>query len=124
METSTPRGKCSQAIGSRLHEAMDSESPHAIRRDSCRAAVSETGSECKVEVVDRSTEDVEVLSRREKQNVKAEAMLTLGVVDSKGGETKYITEKKLRQFLRLPAKDKPGHDFMIVLSNDTIKKIE
>ncbi|KAE9099972.1 hypothetical protein PF010_g14996 [Phytophthora fragariae] len=51
-------------------------------------------------------------------------MFTLGVVDSEGVQTKYITRKKLRKFLRLPAKDQPEHDFMIVLTNDTIKEIQ
>ncbi|ETL94021.1 hypothetical protein L917_07947, partial [Phytophthora nicotianae] len=51
-------------------------------------------------------------------------MFTLGVVDSEVVETKFITRKKLRKFLRLPAKDQPEHDFMIVLTNDTIKEIE
>ncbi|GMF44967.1 unnamed protein product [Phytophthora fragariaefolia] len=51
-------------------------------------------------------------------------MFTLGVIESEGVETKYSTRKKLRKFLRLPAKDKPEHDFMIVLTNDTIKEVE
>ncbi|KAE9328140.1 hypothetical protein PF008_g16245 [Phytophthora fragariae] len=51
-------------------------------------------------------------------------MFTLGVVDSEGVQTKYITRKKLRKFLRLPAKGQPEHDFMIVLTNDTIKEIQ
>ncbi|GMG15664.1 unnamed protein product [Phytophthora fragariaefolia] len=58
------------------------------------------------------------------KNTKVDAIFTLGVIDSEGVETKYITRKKLRKFLRLPAKDKPEHDFMIVLTNDTIKEIE
>ncbi|GMF16026.1 unnamed protein product [Phytophthora fragariaefolia] len=55
-------------------------------------------------------------------------MFNLGVLDSDGVETKYITRKelpqKLPQFLRLSGKDAPEHDFMIVLTNDTIKRIE
>ncbi|GMF22833.1 unnamed protein product [Phytophthora fragariaefolia] len=58
------------------------------------------------------------------KNVKAETMFTLGVVDSDGVETKYATRKKLRKFLRLSGKDAPEHDFMVVLTNDTIKRIE
>ncbi|KAG1704351.1 hypothetical protein DVH05_006359 [Phytophthora capsici] len=100
--------------GSGLHDAVDCKHPSAISRDSCRAAVPETRLEGEVESVERPAEDVEKLSKREKKNARAEAMFTLGVVDSEGIETKYITRKKLRKFLRLPAKDQPEHDFMIV----------
>ncbi|KAE9107645.1 hypothetical protein PF010_g12204 [Phytophthora fragariae] len=47
-------------------------------------------------------------------------MLTLGVIYSEG----VHHEKKLRTFLRFSAKDAPGHDFMIVLTNNTIKRID
>ncbi|POM81917.1 Hypothetical protein PHPALM_56 [Phytophthora palmivora] len=123
IKSSTPCGKRSQVNGSGLHDAVDSESPSALSSDSCGAAIPETQAECEAEVVKRPNEDVETLSRREKKNVKAEAMFTLGVVDSEGVETKYITRKKLQKFMRLPAKDAPEHDFMILLTNDTIKRI-
>ncbi|GMF15818.1 unnamed protein product [Phytophthora lilii] len=123
VETPTPCGKCSQTIGSGLHRAATSESSSAISRDSCRAVVPETLLENGADTNERPVEDVGKLSKRERKNAKVEAMFTLGVVDSEGVETKYITQKKLRKFLRLPAKDAPEHDFMIVLSNDTIKQI-
>ncbi|ETP10967.1 hypothetical protein F441_13493 [Phytophthora nicotianae CJ01A1] len=123
-DISTPCGKCSLANGSGLHDAMDYERTSAISRDSCRAAVPETRLEGEVESVERPAEDVEKLSKREKKNARAEAMFILGVVDSEGVEIKYITRKKLRKFLRLPAKDQPEHDLVIVLTNDTIKEIE
>ncbi|KAG3233109.1 hypothetical protein PI124_g21811 [Phytophthora idaei] len=116
METSTPGEKCSQANGSGLRDAVDSESSSAIGRDSCRAAVPETPLECEAKAAERPAEDVGKLSWREKKNARVDAMFTLGVVDSEGVETKYIPGKKLRKFLRLPAKNEPEHDFMVVLS--------
>ncbi|GMF53574.1 unnamed protein product [Phytophthora fragariaefolia] len=89
-----------------------------------KAAVPETRLEDEVEIVERPTEDGRKPSMRERKNAKAEAMFTLGVVDSDGVETKYISRKKLRKFLRLSGKDAPEHDFMVVLTNDTIKRIE
>ncbi|GMF17866.1 unnamed protein product [Phytophthora lilii] len=97
-DTSTPCGKFSQANGSGLHDAVDSESSSTRSLDSCRAAVPEMRPECEVKTAERPAGDVI--------------------------ETKYITREKLRKFLRLPAKDQPEHDFMIVLTNDTIKEIE
>ncbi|ETI32387.1 hypothetical protein F443_20800 [Phytophthora nicotianae P1569] len=108
---STPCGKCSPGNGSGPYDAVNCERTSAISRDSCRAAVPETRLEGEVESVERPAEDVEKLVKREKNG-------------SEGVETKYITWKKLRKFLRLPAKDQPEHDFMIVLTNDTIKEIE
>ncbi|GMF35631.1 unnamed protein product [Phytophthora fragariaefolia] len=49
-------------------------------------------------------------------------MFTLGVVDEAGIQTKYITRKKLRKFLRITTKSTNEPDFMLVLSNDTIKQ--
>ncbi|ETM32674.1 hypothetical protein L914_19978, partial [Phytophthora nicotianae] len=103
-DISTPCGKCSPGNGSGPYDAVNCERTSAISRDSCRAAVPETRLEGEVESVERPAEDVEKLVKRV--------------------ETKYITWKKLRKFLRLPAKDQPEHDFMIVLTNDTIKEIE
>ncbi|GMF38472.1 unnamed protein product [Phytophthora fragariaefolia] len=122
VETSTPSGKCSLTIGSELHSALASESSRTKSRDICRAVVPETLLEGEVKANERPT-DV-VFSKREKKNAKVEAMFTLGVVDSEGVQTKYITRKKLRKFPRLPAKDQPEHDFMIALTNDTIKAIQ
>ncbi|GMF46618.1 unnamed protein product [Phytophthora fragariaefolia] len=125
VETSTPSGECSLTIGSELHSsAVASESSRTISRDSCRAVVPETLLEGEVKVNERPADVVEKFSKREKKNAKVEAMFTLGVVDSEGVQTKYITRKKLRKFRRLPAKDQPEHDFMIALTNDTIKAIQ
>ncbi|GMF19774.1 unnamed protein product [Phytophthora fragariaefolia] len=124
VETSTPSGECSLTIGSELHSAVSSESSRTISRDSCRAVVPETLLEGEVKANERPTDVVEKFSKREKKNAKVEAMFTLGVVDSEGVQTKNITRKKLRKFLRLPAKDQPEHDFMIALTNDTIKALQ
>ncbi|GMG15837.1 unnamed protein product [Phytophthora fragariaefolia] len=124
VETSTPSGECSLTIGSELHSAVASESSRTISHDSCRAVVPETLLEGEVKVNERPADVVEKFSNREKKNAKVEAMFTLGVVDSEGVQTKYITRKKLRKFLRIPAKDQPEHDFKIALTNDTIKAIQ
>ncbi|KAG2888211.1 hypothetical protein PC114_g18478 [Phytophthora cactorum] len=106
METSTPGGKCSQANGSGLRDAVDSESSSVIGRDSCRAAVPETPLGCEAKAAETPAEDVGKLSWREKKNVRVDAM------------------EETAEVLRLPAKNEPEHDFMVVLSNDTIKEIE
>ncbi|KAG6616649.1 Pol Polyprotein [Phytophthora cinnamomi] len=56
-------------------------------------------------------------------NSVVEKMFTMGVVDAAGVETKYITRKKLRKFLRIKTKTPDEPDFMLVLSNDTIKRV-
>ncbi|ETN03936.1 hypothetical protein PPTG_15252 [Phytophthora nicotianae INRA-310] len=127
-DISTPGGKCSPVNGSGLHVAVDCERASVIGRDSCRAAVPETQLEGKVESVERMYEDVGTLSRQEKKNASAATMFTIGVIDSEGvaaeyitrKKAEYITRKKLQKFLRLSAKNRPGHDFMIVLTNDII----
>ncbi|KAE9057242.1 hypothetical protein PF010_g31455 [Phytophthora fragariae] len=50
-------------------------------------------------------------------------MFTIGVVDETGVETKYITRKKLREFLRIKTKSIDEPDFMMVLTNETIKQV-
>ncbi|GMF40426.1 unnamed protein product [Phytophthora fragariaefolia] len=124
MDISTSCGKCSQAIGAGLHDAVDSDRSTTRSHDCCRAAAPETQSECEVETAERPAGGMKNLSRREKKNVQVKTMFTLGVVNSEGVETKYLTRKKLREFLQSPAKDQPEHDFMIVLTNDIIKEID
>ncbi|KAG3080218.1 hypothetical protein PI125_g20501 [Phytophthora idaei] len=50
-------------------------------------------------------------------------MLTIGIVDETGVQTKYITRKKLRKFLRIKTKSPHEPDFVLVLSNETIKQV-
>ncbi|KAG1706096.1 hypothetical protein DVH05_002656 [Phytophthora capsici] len=88
------RGKCGPGNGSGLHDAAGGERCSSISRDSCQAAVPETQLEGEVESVQRPAEDVEKLPKREKKNAIAEAMFTLGEVDSEGVEAKYITMYK------------------------------
>ncbi|ETM47240.1 hypothetical protein L914_08028 [Phytophthora nicotianae] len=52
-----------------------------------------------------------------------ERMFTMGVVDAAGVETKHITWKKLRKFLRIKTKTSDEPDFMLVLSNNKIKRV-
>ncbi|GMF18580.1 unnamed protein product [Phytophthora lilii] len=52
-----------------------------------------------------------------------EKMFTLCVVDEAGVQTKYITRKKLRKFLRIKTKIIDEPDFMLILSNETIKAV-
>ncbi|KAE9049925.1 hypothetical protein PR001_g2868 [Phytophthora rubi] len=47
----------------------------------------------------------------------------MGVVDESGIQTKYITRKKLRKFLRKKTKTADEPDFMLVLSNKTAKQV-
>ncbi|KAE9063447.1 hypothetical protein PF010_g28988, partial [Phytophthora fragariae] len=57
------------------------------------------------------------------KNTFVEKMFTIGVVDETGVETKYITCKKLRKFLRINTKSIDEPDFMMVLTNKTIKQV-
>ncbi|DAZ98790.1 TPA: hypothetical protein N0F65_004006 [Lagenidium giganteum] len=59
--------------------------------------------------------------RPQRKGARIETMFTIGVTDSDGTETKYITRKTFGKFLRPPAETDPEHDFMLVL---TIKQIE
>ncbi|KAG2770886.1 hypothetical protein PC129_g15104 [Phytophthora cactorum] len=52
-----------------------------------------------------------------------EKMFTIGIVDETGIQTKYITRKKRRKFLRIKTKSPDEPDFMLVLSNETIKQV-
>ncbi|GMF26541.1 unnamed protein product [Phytophthora fragariaefolia] len=62
-------------------------------------------------------------SRARGKDGVVEKMFTMGVVDETGVQTKYITRKKLRKFLRLKTKTVDEPDFMLVLSNETIKQV-
>ncbi|KAE9068762.1 hypothetical protein PF010_g26933, partial [Phytophthora fragariae] len=57
------------------------------------------------------------------KNTFVEKMFTIGVVDETGVETKYIRRKKLRKFLRIKTKSIDEPDFMMVLTNETIKQV-
>ncbi|ETO84373.1 hypothetical protein F444_01706 [Phytophthora nicotianae P1976] len=83
-----------------------------------------------------ATKDGEKLSGRDGAAVEAgsssstwgkdtvvEKMFTMGVTDDTGVQTKYITRKKLRKFLRIKTKSIDKPDFMLVLTNNTIKKV-
>ncbi|POM62826.1 hypothetical protein PHPALM_27967 [Phytophthora palmivora] len=61
-------------------------------------------------------------STRGKDNV-VEKMFTMGVVDEVGVQTKYITRNKLKKFLRLKTKSIDEPDFMLLLSNETIRQV-
>ncbi|ETP53449.1 hypothetical protein F442_01645, partial [Phytophthora nicotianae P10297] len=83
-----------------------------------------------------ATKDGEKLSGRDGAAVEAgsssstggkdtvvEKMFTMGVTDDTGVQIKYITRKKLRKFLSIKTKSIDEPDFMLVLTNDTIKKV-
>ncbi|KAE9348909.1 hypothetical protein PR003_g6171 [Phytophthora rubi] len=48
-------------------------------------------------------------------------MFTMGVVDESGIQIKYITRKNSRKLPRMKTKTTDEPDFMLVLSNETIK---
>ncbi|KAG3131041.1 hypothetical protein PI126_g20236 [Phytophthora idaei] len=52
-----------------------------------------------------------------------EKMFTMGVVDESGVQTKCITRKKLRKLLRIKTKSADEPDFILVLTNETIKQV-
>ncbi|KAG3109582.1 hypothetical protein PI125_g10792 [Phytophthora idaei] len=47
----------------------------------------------------------------------------MGVVDESGVQTMYITRKKLRKLLRINTQSADEPDFMLVLTNETIKQV-
>ncbi|KAK1930339.1 hypothetical protein P3T76_014010 [Phytophthora citrophthora] len=59
---------------------------------------------------------------KEKESV-VEKMFTMGITDGAGVENKFITRKKLRKFLRIKTKSIDEPDFMLVLTNETIKNV-
>ncbi|KAG3127789.1 hypothetical protein PI124_g21768 [Phytophthora idaei] len=61
-------------------------------------------------------------SARGKDSV-VEKMFTMGVVDESGVQTNSITLKKLRKFLSIKTKSADEPDFMLMLSNETIKQV-
>ncbi|RAW25988.1 hypothetical protein PC110_g17608 [Phytophthora cactorum] len=63
-----------------------------------------------------------ISSARGKDNVE-EKMFRMGVIDESGVQTKYITRKKLRKFLRIKTKSEDEPAFMLVLTNETIKQV-
>ncbi|KAJ8519217.1 hypothetical protein ON010_g18100 [Phytophthora cinnamomi] len=50
-------------------------------------------------------------------------MLAMDIVGESGVQTKYIRSKKLRKFLRIKTKKIDEPDFMVVMSNETIKHV-
>ncbi|KAJ8574902.1 hypothetical protein ON010_g4312 [Phytophthora cinnamomi] len=63
-----------------------------------------------------------ISSTRDKDTV-VEKMFTMGVVDESRVPTKFITRNKLRKFLRIKTKSINEPDFMLELSNETIKQV-
>ncbi|OWZ09666.1 LOW QUALITY PROTEIN: hypothetical protein PHMEG_00017593 [Phytophthora megakarya] len=60
-------------------------------------------------------------SRARAKSNAVEKMFRMGVVDAAGVETKFITRKKVITFLRIKAKNQDKPEFVMALSNETIK---
>ncbi|GMF21582.1 unnamed protein product [Phytophthora fragariaefolia] len=111
-----------EAVG----DAVQKKSPSVVhgRHDDARAGKGSAGDD------DDATSELESTigdahgssSAKGKHNV-VEKMFTMGVIDESGVQTKYITRKELRKFLRMKTKMTDEPDFMLVLSNETIKKV-
>ncbi|GMF31855.1 unnamed protein product [Phytophthora fragariaefolia] len=65
---------------------------------------------------------VESSNVRDKDTI-VDKMFMMGVVDGKGVQTKFITRKQLGKFLRIKTKTLDEPDFVLVLSNERIKKV-
>ncbi|KAG3071865.1 hypothetical protein PI125_g22636 [Phytophthora idaei] len=52
-----------------------------------------------------------------------EKMFTMGLVDESGVQIKYTTNKKLWKFLRIKTNSTDEPDFMLVLTDETIKQV-
>ncbi|KAG2773023.1 hypothetical protein PC116_g5809 [Phytophthora cactorum] len=102
------------------------DSPSVVREQQGNAAAGK-GSVVKdgVELSERggtAREARDSSSTKGKETI-VEKMFTIGIVDETGVQTKYITRKKLRKFLRIKTKSPDEPDFMLVLSNETIKQV-
>ncbi|POM71888.1 Hypothetical protein PHPALM_11484 [Phytophthora palmivora] len=84
------------------------------------SAVNDDSESSKCEDTAASVEDG--CSIRGKDSI-VEKMFMMAVVDEIGVPTKYITRKKLKKFLRIKTKSIEEPDFMLVLSNETIKRV-
>ncbi|OWZ12275.1 hypothetical protein PHMEG_00014591 [Phytophthora megakarya] len=98
-----------------VHDQLQKRSPSVVRRQQNGAPVGNKPAE----EIDAERNSAMVLGR---DNV-VEKMLTMGVIDDGGEHTKYITRKKLRKLLRIKPKYIDDPDFMLVLSNGTIKQV-
>ncbi|OWY91640.1 hypothetical protein PHMEG_00039695, partial [Phytophthora megakarya] len=136
-ETSGPIEEGGPVIASGLQRSVEVKGLSVKRPDPCRGAALETDVKSAVGVV-RDTDSASVVKRPtgeadaeaskhdgtcQGNNNVVEKMFTMGVVSESGVQTKYITRKKLRKFLRIKTKSLDEPDFMLVLSNQTIKQV-
>ncbi|POM64835.1 Hypothetical protein PHPALM_19585 [Phytophthora palmivora] len=141
--------ECGPVIAFGLLRSVEAKGLSAKRPDPCRSAALETNEtsadrlardavqKVSPTVVREQQQDTSAgtgsavngdseLSKRDSTRGKdsiVEKMFTMGVVDEIGVQTKYITTKKLTKFLRIKTKSIEEPDFMLVLSNETIKRV-
>ncbi|KAG6574343.1 uncharacterized protein IUM83_07092 [Phytophthora cinnamomi] len=109
-----------------VRDAVQKETPNIIcgRRDDTQAGKgsAEEDDNATLERASTAREADERRSTRGKGTV-VEKMFTMGVVDESGVPTKFIIRKKLRKSLRIKTKSINEPDFILVLSNETIKQV-
>ncbi|GMF61156.1 unnamed protein product [Phytophthora fragariaefolia] len=104
---------------------LQEETPNVVsrRRDDAQAGKGSAEEDDIVTLERKSTARYTERSSTRGMDTVLEKMFTMGVVDESGVQTKFITRKKLRKFLRLKTKSIHEPDFMLVLSNETIKQV-
>ncbi|DAZ99529.1 TPA: hypothetical protein N0F65_005401, partial [Lagenidium giganteum] len=95
--------------------------------DSCRGAALDTDVRSGMKLVCESDVDnitpLGVRSTGSKREDGEGSFIFRSTSDSAGVETKYITRKKLRKFLRIKTNAEDKSDFVLVLSNRTIREV-
>ncbi|KAE9333520.1 hypothetical protein PF008_g14406 [Phytophthora fragariae] len=107
-------------------DALQKEAPWVVRgqqQDASTGKVSVEERDVESPKREGTAEAAHGSSSAQGKNPFVEKMFTIGVVDETGVETKYITRKKLRKFLRIKTKSIDEPDFMMVLTNETIKQV-
>ncbi|KAE9125861.1 hypothetical protein PF007_g6192 [Phytophthora fragariae] len=107
-------------------DALQKEAPWVVRgqqQDASTGTVSVEERDVESPKREGTAEAAHGSSSAQGKNPFVEKMFTIGVVDETGVETKYITRKKLRKFLRIKTKSIDEPDFMMVLTNETIKQV-
>jgi len=133
---SRPIEEGSPVYGSELpRAAQDAKALRAISQDSCRTAVPvsdvrtgggsdqqhPSGSK-REQLKQKLDEQLTEMSRSRKKKLHLENMFTMGIVSEDGIETKFITQKKLKKFLKIKCGE--TNDFLLVLTNESIKEIQ
>ncbi|POM59800.1 polyprotein [Phytophthora palmivora] len=112
-----------RVIASGFRRSAEAKGLSAKRPDSRRGTALETDVTFAVRFARGTVQKCCKMQQYTGQDSIVEKMFTMGVVDEIGVQTKYITRKKLKKFRRIKTKSIEEPDVMLVLSNETIKRV-